>query len=86
MALEYSGDVPRVVARARGFLLEKIIEIAEKHNITVYRDPDLAKVLYTIDPGIEIPADLYRAVAEILAYCYRINSAFKKKIDAAAAE
>ncbi|HOO70221.1 MAG TPA: EscU/YscU/HrcU family type III secretion system export apparatus switch protein [Spirochaetota bacterium] len=86
VALEYSGDVPRVAAKARGHLLQKIIEIAEKHNITVYRNPDLTEVLYNMDPGEEVPVDLYRAVAEVLAYCYRVNGDFKRKIDLATAE
>jgi len=86
VALEYSGDVPRVLAKARGQLLQKIIEIAEKHNITVYRNPDLTEVLYKMDPGEEVPVDLYRAVAEVLAYCYRVNGDFKRKIDLATAE
>ncbi|HOW83734.1 MAG TPA: EscU/YscU/HrcU family type III secretion system export apparatus switch protein [Spirochaetota bacterium] len=80
-ALEYSGDAPRVIAKARGILLEKIIEIAVKHNITVFRDADLAEVLFKIDIGIHIPPDLYRAVSEVLAFCYRVNRDFKRKID-----
>jgi flagellar biosynthesis protein len=79
-ALEYSGDAPRVIAKARGILLEKIIKIAVKHNITVYRDADLAEILFKLDLGKEIPADLYRAVSEVLAFCYRVNSDFKRKI------
>ena len=80
VAIEYSGDIPKIIAAARGRLLDKILEIAEKHNITVYRDPDLAEVLYKLPLGTAIPNELYAAVAEVLAYCYRVNADFKRKL------
>jgi flagellar biosynthesis protein len=83
VALAYAGgsSVPAVVARARGMLAERLIEIAEKHHVTVYRDGDLAEMLSVLDPGVEIPETLFRAVAEVLAYCYRVNDEFRKKLD-----
>ena len=81
VALEYSGDVPRVIAKARGRLLEVMIEIARRNEIVIVRDSDLTDVLSQLDVGVSIPADLYRAVSEILAYCYRVNNAFRNKIN-----
>jgi len=80
VALEYSGDVPKIIAVAKGKLLEKMLLLAKKNNITIHRDHDLALVLSQLKAGEEIPEDLYKAVAEILAYCYKINSEFRKKI------
>ncbi|OHD62709.1 MAG: hypothetical protein A2176_12805 [Spirochaetes bacterium RBG_13_51_14] len=81
VALEYSGSVPTILAIARGVLFDRLIQIARKHNITVYQDSNLAQVLSQIPVGSEIPEVLFKAVSEVLAYCYRINSEFKAKLD-----
>ncbi len=80
VAIGYSGDLPKIIASARGPLLEKLLEIAKTYNITVYRDGDLAETLYAFPIGSDIPEDLFVAVSEVLAYCYRVNSEFRKKI------
>ena len=82
VALGYSGsgESPRVVAKARGELVRALLELAEKHKITVYRDPDLAESLIAMDTGAEINPRLFRAVAEVLAYCYRVNDRFREKL------
>jgi flagellar biosynthesis protein len=81
VALEYSGDIPRILATARGLLFDRLIQIAREHNITIYKDADLAQVLSQLPIGSQIPDDLYKAVAEVLAYCYRTNSEFKAKME-----
>jgi flagellar biosynthesis protein len=81
VALEYSGEIPKILATARGALFDRLIQIAREHNITIYKDSDLAGVLSQLPVGIEIPETLFKAVSEVLAYCYRINSDFKKKLD-----
>jgi len=80
VALAYGGDIPTIIASAKGVLLEKLLEIAKKNNITVYHDPDLAEVLYQLPTGTPIPEELFAAVSEVLAYCYRINADFKSKL------
>ncbi len=80
IALEYSGDTPRIISKARGVLLEKMTDLAEKNGITVYKDKDLAETLYTLDTGEEIPEDLFKAVSRVLAYCYTVNSDFREKM------
>lgn len=75
-ALRYEpakSGAPRVTAKGRGYLAEKILEIAASHDIPVKQEPDLAKMLYLIDIDDEIPEELYRAVAEILAFLYAMN-------------
>ena len=81
IAIEYNSDLPQIIAIARGILFDKLIEIALENNITIYEDPDLAEVLSQLDVGSEIPEDLFTAISEVLAYCYKINSTFKNKID-----
>ena len=58
-----------------------MIEIARRNEIAIVRDSDLTEVLSQLDVGVSIPADLYRAVSEVLAYCYRMNKTFRNKIN-----
>ena len=64
---------PRISAKGAGYLAERIIEIAKEHGIGIYEDPDLVEVLSKLDLNHEIPESLYRAVAEVLAFVYRLN-------------
>lgn len=69
VALQYDAPhAPRVVATGRGFVGEKIIAAAEAHGVPIERNPALAESLSTIALDEEIPEQLYRAVAEILAF------------------
>ena len=77
VALRYlrrRDDAPRIVAKGRGWLAEKILQVARAHSIPVQRDGDLVEVLVRLDLNQIIPPELYRAVAEILAYLYRMNT------------
>ena len=81
-ALKYdpvTGGAPRVVAKGRGAVAEKIIDIAEKHNVPVHKDADLVEVLSGLDMDEEIPQDVYVAVAELLAFVYSINKTRPKR-------
>ena len=82
-ALRYSqeDDIPTVVAAVRGQLVEKLREIADIYGIPVFRDPFLARALADEEPGSEIPEILFPAVAEVLAYCYRVDARFAGKVD-----
>lgn len=66
---------PRIVAKGEGYVAERILEIAEEHGITLYNDPDLTAVLSRLDINQEVPEHLYRAIAEVLAFVYRLNEA-----------
>jgi flagellar biosynthesis protein len=79
VALRYlrgADDAPRVVAKGRGAVAERILEIARRHGVPVHRDTDLAEVLVKLDLGEWVPAELYKAVAEVLAYLYRMNGMY----------
>ncbi len=72
--------VPEIIAHARGQFVEKLIQIAKDHNIIIHRDADLAESLSVLEIGAELPENLYIAMTEVLAYCYRVNAQFKEKI------
>lgn len=75
-ALSYKqgkDSAPKVVAKGSGAMAEKILEIARKHHIPLKEDPQLVEVLSALDLNQEIPPELYKAVAEILAFVYRMT-------------
>lgn len=75
-ALKYEmkkDRAPRVVAKGKGNIAEKIIEVALEHKIPLYKDKELSQVLEALDLDTEIPAEMFRAVAEVLAFIYRMN-------------
>ncbi len=70
-ALKYDptkNNAPQLVASGEGYLAEKIINIAESEGVFVYHDPDLARVLSRLNLYQEIPEELYKTVAEVLAF------------------
>jgi flagellar biosynthetic protein FlhB len=75
VALKYDQanmSAPVVVAKGAGHLAERIRAVARQHGVLVVENKFVARTLYKlVDIGREIPADLYRAVAEILAYVFR---------------
>jgi flagellar biosynthesis protein len=75
-ALRYKPEkdsAPKIVAKGSGKIAEKIIQTAKVHNVPIKDDPQLVEVLSTLDLYQEIPPELYRAVAEILAFVYRMT-------------
>jgi len=80
IALIYDGNIPQILAKAEGLLLKKMLEIADKHGIIVIKDAETVEILKELPVGSEIPEELYMAVSKILAYCYNINSDFRKKV------
>ena len=61
--------------QGRGEIAEKIIEIAKAHNLPLYEDRNLVQILEALELETEISPELYRAVAEVLAFIYRLNKA-----------
>ncbi len=78
VAIRYSIDssaAPRVVAKGKNFLAARIRKLAVLNQVPIVENPPLAQALYkAVDIGQEIPSHLYRAVAEILAYIYRMTN------------
>ncbi|MBF0506627.1 MAG: EscU/YscU/HrcU family type III secretion system export apparatus switch protein [Nitrospirae bacterium] len=80
-ALRYNvkeDTAPRVVAKGSGAIAEKILSIAKEHNIPLRDDPQLVEVLSALDLYQEIPPDLYKAVAEVLAFVYKMTKKIPK--------
>ncbi|MDY6986481.1 MAG: flagellar biosynthesis protein FlhB [Thermodesulfobacteriota bacterium] len=81
IALKYDPSdmmAPKAVAKGAGFIAERIKEIARKHRVPVIEHKPLARALFkSVEIGGMIPASLYQAVAEILAYVYRLKAGHK---------
>lgn len=75
-ALRYDPDdrAPRVVASGSGHLAQRILEAAQAAGVPVRSDPALARALEALDLGAEVPEELYRAVAETLAWAYQLDA------------
>ena len=74
VALHYDKTgAPRVTAKGRGLIGAKIIEIARQHDIPIEQNEVLAGALSNVELGDEIPADLYKAVAEVLIFVLRLS-------------
>ncbi len=71
-------DAPVVAAKGSGLIAEKIISLAKKHSIPIREDAALVQVLARLDLDSQIPAELYRAVAEVLAFVYSLNERQRK--------
>jgi flagellar biosynthetic protein FlhB len=76
VALRYRFDSPStpvVVAKGKNLIAARIRELAREHSVPLVENPPLAQALYKhVDVGREIPPNLYRAVAEVLAYIYKL--------------
>jgi flagellar biosynthesis protein len=74
VALHYDRTgAPRVVAKGKGAIGAKIIEVAKAHDIPVEENELLAGALSNVEIGDEIPAELYKAVAEVLIFVLKLS-------------
>ncbi|HQI81175.1 MAG TPA: EscU/YscU/HrcU family type III secretion system export apparatus switch protein [Deltaproteobacteria bacterium] len=81
VALKYErgrDGAPKVAAKGRGEVAERILALAKEHGVPVEKDSTLLEALYRLDINEEIPEELYQVVAELLAFIYRMN-ALKKR-------
>jgi flagellar biosynthesis protein len=78
VALKYNkeaGDsVPKVVAKGKGEVAQKILELAEQAGVPIRQDSDLVEILSKLEINTEIPPDTYVIVAEILAWVYKLKN------------
>jgi flagellar biosynthesis protein len=76
VALTYDADcgAPRVVAKGRGLMAQEIIAKAKEHGVFVHESSELVTLLMGVDLDREIPSALYLAVAELLAWIYRVEA------------
>lgn len=78
VAIQYdpqTAKAPVVLAKGEDYLAAKIKDVAREHNISIVENKPLARMLYyNVDIGMEIPPELYQAVAEVLAFVYKMKN------------
>lgn len=78
VALQYAAPhAPKVTAIGRGELARRIVEVGNTSGVPISRNPELAMALSNVEIDDQIPENLYRAVAEILAYILRVSGTLK---------
>ncbi len=79
-ALRYTGSgAPRVVASGENAVAERIRDVARENGVPLVQDAALTELLCALPLGDEIPETLYVAVAEVLAFVYRLNTELDEK-------
>ena len=80
VALKYHTEtdvVPKVTAKGEGLVAERIIELARENEVPIKEDPDLVQILSQVDINKEIPPSVYKVVAELLAFIYKLNNKYQ---------
>jgi flagellar biosynthesis protein len=67
-------SAPKVTAKGKGVTAQKIIEIAELNDIPIKKDEDLLELLSKVELDQEVPAEMYKAVAEVFHYIYKLTN------------
>ncbi len=81
VALKYQTETdaaPKVTAKGEGLVAERIIQLARENQVPIKEDPDLVQILSQVDINKEIPPSVYKVVAELLAFFYKLNSKYQK--------
>jgi flagellar biosynthesis protein len=74
MRYDLSKDrAPRIVAKGKGMVAERILELAKQHGVPIHEDPELVSALARLDVSDEIPPELYQVMAEVLTFIYKAN-------------
>ena len=84
VALKYDRNAdaaPKVVAKGRGHLAERIKQVAAESGVPLLKDENLVQVLEALEVDHDIPPALYRAVAEVLVFVYGLNGTFPDQVD-----
>lgn len=82
VALKYEQGVdeaPKVVASGRGYIAERIVEVAREHRVPVVEDAALVAALMSVEVGSPIPPHLYEAVARVLAFVYSSGRSYERE-------
>ncbi|PIQ97585.1 MAG: flagellar biosynthesis protein FlhB [Nitrospinae bacterium CG11_big_fil_rev_8_21_14_0_20_56_8] len=83
VSLKYRASqdkAPKVTAKGKGAMADRIIALAREKQIPIKEDPDLVEVLSQVDVGKEIPPSVYKVVAEILAFIYHLNQKYPERV------
>jgi flagellar biosynthesis protein len=82
IALGYNPDhdrAPKILAKGAGPIAETILNIARKNGVHIHEDEALVRSLYVLELGQEVPENFYVAIAEILAFVYRLDKGMRNK-------
>lgn len=80
VALKYNTKqdaAPKVTAKGDGLIAERIIELAKENQVPIKEDPDLVQILSQVDINKEVPPSVYKVVAELLAFVYKLNTKYQ---------
>ena len=84
VALRYDKEqekAPRVLAKGEGETAKNIIKIAQLHKLPIKKDADLIELLSKVEIDKEVPQELYKAVAELFSYIYKITNTMEEKTE-----
>jgi flagellar biosynthesis protein len=76
VALKYNqkrNQAPKVIAKGEGKTAQKIIELANEHDIPIKKDEDLLELLSKVEIDKEVPPEMYKAVAEVFSFIYNVT-------------
>ena len=71
---ESKDNAPRVIAKGKGQSAKNIIKIAKLHNLPIKKDEDLIELLSKVELDKEVPEALYKAVAEVFSFIYKVTN------------
>lgn len=77
VALQYekgTREAPRVIAKGRGLVADRIVELARENGVVIETNPVLAEALSSVDLDDTIPLELYEAVAIVIGYVLRVSA------------
>jgi flagellar biosynthesis protein len=74
LAYQKGDNAPKVVAKGKGLIAEEIIARAKEHGVFIHQSKELVSLLMKVDLDRDIPPNLYRVVAELLAWLYHIET------------
>lgn len=80
VALKYHTEkdtAPKLTAKGEGLVAEHIIQLAKENQVPIKEDPDLVQILSQVDINKEIPPSVYKVVAELLAFVYKLNNKYQ---------
>lgn len=81
VALKYDkskSNAPKVIGKGKGEIASNIIKLAKEYDIPIKKDEDLVELLSKVDIDKEIPPNLYKAVAEVFSFLYKITNDKRK--------
>jgi len=76
-ALKYDNTkhaAPKLVAKGEGKVAQKIISLAQEHDIPIKKDEDMVEMLSKLELDKEIPPEMYKAVAEVFSFVYKLTN------------